>query len=212
MKSLIFASLFLLPISLFAAVLEGKGQLGEVEKVKIAEAAQATLDGRSYGLKLVGAGLRYKKVAFFKANVYVGELFVGALEKFDKKSALDSLAQEKAVAMRLTFLRDVDGGKVSGGFKEGLEHNKVKLDDPAIKAFLEAVKSGGEAKEKSTLLVMGEKISDEKEAVTFESSSGKTTTVSGPKGLVRSVFSIWFGSLNDSGLENLRDEIFKFRK
>ena len=157
----------------------------------------------------MGAGLRYKKVAFIKAKVYVGELFVDAPEKFQKSrnGALGSLSGERAVAIRMTFVRDVDGAKVSNGFKEALEENKVKLDAPAVAGFLEAVKAGGEAKDKTTLIVIGEKLLGGKEAVSYESAAGKVVTVTGGAGLVQDIFSIWLGKIDDSGLENLKNEI-----
>ncbi len=198
-----------LPSASFASVLAMSPGLHDVEGVKVSQDGKATVAGRTYNLREVGAGLRYKKVAFIKAKVYVGELLMDAPEKFQKSEdkALDSLIGQKAVAMRMTFLRNVDGEKVSNGFKEALEENKVKLDSPAIKAFLAAVKDGGEAKEKTTLVVIGEKLAGGKEAVSFESSSGKLATVDGEAGLVNSIFSMWLGKIDDSGLANLKSEI-----
>jgi hypothetical protein len=206
---LLAITLVISPASGFASVLTMGPGLHDVEGVKVSQEGKAAVDGRAYSLKEVGAGLRYKKVALFKARVYVGELLMDAPEKFQKNGdkALDSLGEQKAVAMRMTFLRDVDGAKVSDSFREALEENQVKLDSPAIKEFLEAVKSGGEAKEKATLIVIGEKLAGGREAVTFESSSGKASTVNGDSGLVRSVFSMWLGKIDDSGLEHLKKAI-----
>lgn len=185
----------------------------EIEKVKVGSAATAKVDGRSHSLKLVGAGLRYKKVALFKADVYVGELFVDAPEKFTKTKdgALASLAAQKAAAIRMTMLRDVEGEKVSGSFKDGLEENKVEIGGN-VKAFLDAVKSGGEAKKGTTLVLVGEKLAGGKEAVSWENGEGKVTTVTGEAGLVKTIFSIWLGEIDDSGLESLRDEILGLKK
>lgn len=185
-----------------------------VEGVTVAQEAHAKLADRVYYLKGVGAGLRYKKVALFKANIYVGELLLDAPEKFQRTldGALPSLSQQKVIAMRMTFLRDVDGEKVSNSFREALLENKVKLDSPGIIGFLNAVKSGGEAKEKTTVLVLGERLQEGKEAVTFESSSGKLETVLGEAGLLNDIFSIWLGKIDDSGLENLRNEILGVKK
>jgi hypothetical protein len=180
-----------------------------VEGVKVSTSAAAKVTDRSYTLKVVGAGLRYKKVAFVKAKVYVGELMMDAPEKFQKTKdgALGSLSGEKAVAIRMTFLRNVDGEKVSNGFKEALEENKVKLDSASVKGFLDAVKAGGEAKEKTSLVIIGEKLKDGKESVSYESSNGKLVTINGEGGLVKDIFSIWLGKIDDSGLENLKNEI-----
>lgn len=202
------ATLLLCPAG-FAGVLTASPGSREIEKVKVSTEAKAKLADRSYNLKLVGAGLRYKKVALFKADVYVAELFAESADKFTKTEAgaLDSAAAQKAVALRMTFLRDVEGEKVAGSFKDGLEENKIPLDSPNVKAFLEAVKSGGESKKGSTLVVLGEKLAGGKEAVSWENGSGKVTTISGDAGFIRTIFSLWFGKLDDSGLESLRDQI-----
>jgi hypothetical protein len=192
-----------------ASLLKGAGQGKSVEGVTVSTDAKLDVGGRSHSLKLIGAGLRYKKVAFIKAKVYVGELFVEAPEKFQKSAdgAASSVDSEKSIAMRMTFLRDVGGDRISGGFKEALETNKVNMDTPSIKSFLDAVKAGGEAKDKTTLIVAGEKLPNGKEAVTFENSAGSATTVVGDAGFIRDVFSMWLGKTDDSGVENLKNQI-----
>ncbi len=193
----------------FLAVKQGERT---IEGVKITTEAKARVAERAYTLKLVGAGLRFKKVAFLKANVYVGEFLSDAPEKIlpNAAMALDSLSAMKAVAIRMTFLRDVEGKKIASSFADGLTENNVKLDDPAIKAFLAAVKNGGEAKEKNTLVVLGERLPDGKEVVTYEDAAGKLSEIRGEPGLRRSIFSIWLGKIEDSGLENLKKEMLKF--
>jgi hypothetical protein len=202
-------------LTLFASTVAMAGVLTvtpgakEIEKVKVSTSAQAKVADRTYNLKLVGAGLRYKKVALFKADVYVGELLVDAPEKFTKTSAgaLDSLTHQKAAAIRMTFLRDVEGEKVGGSFKEGLEENKAPVDSANVKAFIDAVKSGGESKKGTTLVLIGERLVNGKEAVSWENSAGKLTTITGDAGFMKTIFSIWFGKIDDSGLESLRDQI-----
>jgi Chalcone isomerase-like len=189
-----------------AGVLSPQGAKGELEGVKLVAGAKGQVAGRSYDLKAVGAGLRFKKVAFVKAKVYVGELLLDAPEKFQKAQgkAVESLEQEKGVAIRMTFLRDVDGETVQKGFREGLEANGANLGDTAVQGFLEAVKSGGQAKDGKAIVVIGERLPDGKETVTYENVDGKATTVTGSAGLVKSIFSIWLGKVGDSGLENLQ--------
>ncbi len=195
--------------SAFAGVLTVTPGSQEIEKVKVSTSAKAKVADRSYDLKVVGSGLRYKKVALFKADVYVAELLMDAPEKFSKTQggALDSLAAQKAVAIRMTFLRDVEGEKVSSSFKDGLEENKAPIDSANVKAFLAAVTAGGESKKGSNLVVIGEKLAGGKEAVSWETGSGKVTTISGDAGLVKTIFSIWLGKIDDSGLESLRDQM-----
>src|SRR5690606_8387548 len=126
-----------------AAILETQPGDKTLEGVKLAKSAK--FQGKT--LELAGAGFRFKKVVFVKVRVYVGELFLdkpadfvrtteGALASFDKSSAL---------AMRMTFLRDVDAKDVQGAFEDALKANGVSVEDSAVKKFLEAVKAGGGA-------------------------------------------------------------------
>jgi hypothetical protein len=216
MRLLSFLAVFLplfCPIA-SAGVLSVTPGAKEIEKVKVSTEAKAKVGDRSYILKVVGAGLRYKKIALFKADVYVGELMMDAPEKFVRtiEGALGSLAQQKAVAIRMSFLRDVEGKKVSSSFEDGLEENKVSLDSANVKAFLEAVKGGGESKKGTTLVVLGEKLAGGKEAVSWEDANGKLTTISGDAGLVKTIFSIWLGEIDDSGLESWREETLGLKK
>lgn len=205
---------FLLPPVGWAGLLTVSPGAKKIEGVVVSQEALAKVAGRSHLLKLAGAGLRYKKVALFKADVYVGELLMDAPEKMlrTKEGALDSLVKQKAVAIRMTFLRDVAGEKVGSSFKDGLEENNVDISAGSVKAFLEAVVNGGESKKGSTLVVLGEKLADGTEAVSWESSSGKVTTIGGEAGLVRKIFSIWLGKIDDSGLESLRDQMLGLKE
>jgi hypothetical protein len=199
------------PPSATAAVLSCTPGSTEIEGVKVC--AGARLESPAISLGLVGAGLRYKKVAFIKAKVYVGEFFADSPAKIVKTfdGALASLAAEKVVAIRLTFVRDVDGEKVSNGFKEALEENKVQLDSAEVRQFLGAVTSGGAVKEKQALTVVGDKRGT-KEAVSYENAAGKLVNITGEPGFVQNIFSIWLGKIDDSGLENLKNEILGLKK
>lgn len=91
-----------------------------------------------HNLTLNGAGIRTK--LFFK--VYIGALYVSS-----KTNNADSIIGSTTPrVIELTFLRDIDGEKISSAFREGFSKNcmarcdelKVKVDDlakavPAIK-------------------------------------------------------------------------------
>jgi hypothetical protein len=206
--------IFVFSISSQGALLTSTPGTVELEGVKVAESVKAQIGTQIYNLGLVGAGLRYKKVAFFKAKVYVGEFFAVSPAKIVKSAegALASLGAEKVVALRLTFVRDVGGEKVSGGFREALEENKVNLDAPSVKQFLDAVTSGGAVKYHQALTVVGEKVERGKEAISYESAAGRVFRIQGESGFVRDIFSIWLGKINDSGLQNFKDEILGLKK
>jgi hypothetical protein len=131
-------------------------------------------------LKLNGLGLR-KKVMF---KVYVGGLYL----ETPSKDAAAILASDQAKAVRMSFLRDVDKGKMKDAFVEGFEAN-AKEKAAAQKASIEKLYS---------------LIPDMKEGQTLSFSylPGKGTTVSlGDKALgliegkefAEALFALWLG-------------------
>jgi hypothetical protein len=74
--------------------------------------------------------------------------------------------------------------------------------------FLAAVKAGGGAKEKNSIVVAGELMGDV-EAVIYEDAEGKATTVSGGPGFVRQVFSLWLGKPTDGGVESFKKDLLR---
>lgn len=199
-----------LPLLASAGALEGTPGSKEVEGVKISREAKLTVAGRTHTLRLFGAGLRAKKVAFFTPKVYVGELLVSEPSKLPRQpaEALQALPQQKAVVMRLTFLRDVSAEKVEGALRDGFSLNKVNVASAPIKAILAAVLAGGEVKEGKSILFVGEFLPGGKEVVSFENAAEKLTSIDGESGSVRSLFSAWLGEAPDSGLEKFRGELF----
>lgn len=200
MRTLIALAL-LCPLLAPAAILETTVGDKALEGVKLAKSAK--FHGKA--LEPVGAGLRFKKVAFIKAKVYVGELFLDKPADFVRTTdgALASLDKSSASAMQLTFLRDVDAEDVQGAFEDALKENGVNVEDAAMKKFLGAVKAAGGAKDGKTLVVAAERKGG-KEFVTYEDSAGKAETIEGGPGFIRQVFSLWLGKATDSGVENLQ--------
>ena len=79
-------------------------------------------------LKLNGAGLRTK----FFMNIYIGALYLGEKSK-DAEAIANSPA---AKVMELTFLRDLDGEKISSAFLEGFAKN-CELNCSVLKPKME---------------------------------------------------------------------------
>lgn len=204
MQFLILFLFYALPAH--ATILSFQAGNAEIEKVKLSSSASGNVEGKNLKLSSVGAGLRYKKVAFVKAKVYVGELFVDDPAKLIRSSegAVASIDQLKAIAIRMIMMREVDAKKMSAAFEEGLKENGISLDKQEIRAFLSAVQAGSEAKEGKAAMVLGLKLDGGDEAIVYEDCEGKTSTLRGESGFIRSIFSIWLGKMNDSGLENLR--------
>jgi hypothetical protein len=111
------------------------------------------------------------------------------------------------LAMRLTFLRDVDAKDVQSAFREALEKNKVEVEEASVKKFLELVRAGGSAKEGKTIVVAAERKAG-KEYLTYEDSAGKAETFEGAPGTIQRIFSLWLGEPADSGVENLQRGLF----
>lgn len=199
-------SFFLLPLVSLAALLDTAEERGVLEGVKLYGKANL---GKTL-LQSVGAGLRYKKVVFVKANVYVGELFVSQPSEFKSGSMLDSLDGMNAVAMQMTFLRNVDGPTLASAFSDAFEENGVDVKAGAARDFLAAVKAGGPAAEGKGLVVAGSRAGEE-ETVSYENAQGKVVKITGPRGFRRQVLSLWLGKPVDSGVENLQEGIRRGR-
>lgn len=166
-----------------------------------------TKDGQK--LQYVGAGLRNKKVVMVNVRVYVGEFFIGDSAKFQKSNPQKTVSDATPALIQLHFLRDVDAEKVQSSFKDALEANKVDLNKAEIQKFLEAVKTGGEAKKGKMLSILGVKKGDGSEIITYEDSNSKATTVSGGAGFIQDIFAIWLGTPSDDGVAKLKADILK---
>lgn len=201
----IFLSLF---VQSQASILQLQPGTTEIEKVKIANSAQ--LNSGKLQLDLVGAGIRRKKVAFIKADVYVAQFFVSDSQKFQKtkEGALNSLSDMKAAAISLTFLREVDEKKIIAAFEEGFKENNIAMNDAVVVAFVNAVRAGGGVNKDSTITVLAEKNGD-KETITYEDAKGKSVQIAGVAGDAKKIFALWLGKMPDSGLEDLQKSILK---
>ncbi|MNK01104.1 hypothetical protein D3C87_188980 [compost metagenome] len=208
------ALIFLLSsLSAQAGLLAIENSPEKLEKVTLGKAAVAQIEDQAVPLTAVGAGLRSKKVVFVNVRVYVGQLFASDIPKFkfSETEALDSIHDQKAVAIQLHFLRDVDADNVQKSFKEALTANGVKLDESGVKQFLEAVSSGGEAKEGKALTILGAKLKDGSEVVFYETTSGNVSQIKGSAGFVKNIFSIWLGKPSDDGVAKLKKSIVQLK-
>ena len=177
--------------------------------VKLADSVQAKVADRSFSLSPVGYGVRIKHVFVVNAKVYVAELFATDQTKFTHTvaGALSSLDGEKVVAMKLSFLRDVEESKIRASFREGLLANKVDITNADIRGFMDAVMAAGDIREGAFFAIIGEHLEGGKEAITFENSKGKASTVIGAPGFIRQIFSIWLGESADDGLTELKKSL-----
>lgn len=194
----------------YAALLTTEGLGAKLEKLNLPTSASATVDSETVKLVAVGEGLRTKKVVFVNVKVYVGQLFVSDIAHFkrDEAAALDSLKEQKAVAIQLHFLRDVDSNNVQKSFREALTANGIDTNEASVKQFLDSVTNGGEAKEGKTLTILGFKGKDS-ETISYETTGGTISQIKGEPGFVGKIFSIWLGKPSDSGVAELKKSILK---
>jgi len=174
----------------------------KIKDVALSESAKLTTGATSVQLKRVASGLRYKKIAFITANVYVGQIFSNA--KIDQSSLAalkDSLYKNQPFAFTMTFLRDVGAEKLTNGFKETLSENGVKVDQEPYNKFLDAVKTAGEMKEGESYdyVFNGN-------AFSFSAHGNEFFHLdNAPDGFLM----VWFGKAPDSGLESLQKDLLK---
>lgn len=190
------------PLPADANLISGENKGPQIESVSTSLQARLEVGSQKTELSLAGAGLRKKKVAFIPVKVYVTELFVQNPSAWKKD--IPTLVAQGVWALRLTFLRDVDGDKVMGSFQEALQANKISLDQEDLKSFLKVVENGGEAKKNSALVISGSG-SD----LHVSTPDGRTTTLKSSPEFSSQILSIWFGKAADSGLEDLKSALLK---
>lgn len=197
--------------SAFAGVLSTTAGTANIEGVQIAKEGSVAINNQQIPVAIVGAGLRAKQVAIFKVKVYVAELLSSDASKFvrNETNALNSLEQSRTIALRLTFVRDVDAPTVQSSFAEALKVNGVNLNDAAISQFLKAVANGGDADSGKSLTIVTQKNADLTETVFYEDSKGAVTWVKGGQGFSRQLMSIWLGASSDDGVATLKQQLIK---
>lgn len=213
MKNLLMSliSFLFLCTTASAALLTNEGSNGKLEDVSLSLKSSTTIEGETIKLSQIGAGLRSKKIAFMSFNVYVAELFVSTPEKFKRSESevLTSLKEQKAVAIQLHFLRTVDAETVKKSFNEALQKNEISLEDSNIKSFLDGVTQGGKVEKGKVLTILGAKLKDGSEEITYESTSRSVSSSKGSAGFINKIFSIWLGKSTDEDLAHLKSSILK---
>jgi hypothetical protein len=220
MKSNVIAlfSALLLFQSVSAAVLEVTPGTVKMNGVTLNTAAKTKIEGKDVALEATGAGLRTKTIA--KVKVYVGQLYVSNSAKFYDKNLvpLESLDFQdmQAVALQMSMLHEVTAEKLNESFIDGFKANKIDYTQKPAADFLAAVLKAGEievADGSKTLTVIGRRLSDGSEEIVWENSeTGLIEVVSGGKGFIKTVFSIWLGEPADGGLKTLKKGLIGEKK
>lgn len=178
-----------------------------IEGVSIGSSATLSIGG-STKLDYIGSGLRSKKVLVTNVKVYVAQMFMDNAGKFVRTSsgAAASVADMKAGAVRLTFLRAVDASTVQTSFKDAFNANGVDVNNKGVADFLSAVKAGADAKQGKSMNISMKRDSSGV-TVVYENTNGGEKTIKGDSSLFKAIMSIWIGSPADSGLATLKSSI-----
>lgn len=209
--SSLFLSLLLVTQIANAGVLTIEKGNRSIEGVNVGKSADLVTISETQKLDFIGAGLRTKKVLVANVKVYVAQVFLDNAGKFVRTNAgaVKSLADMKAGAIHLTFLRGVDAATVQVSFRDALDANDIDLNNKGIAAFLSAVKEGADAKDGKSMNISLTKDNKGVVTVVYENTSGVEKTITGDETLFKGILSIWLGEPADSGLETLRAAILK---
>jgi len=169
--------------------------------------AHAAETGAS-ALELVGKGIRTKTVVFFNVNVYEAQFLVSDKPAFMSSlksgTPMAALAKTDKAELRLKFLRNVSAGKIETSFRDGLEANKISPKTPNMKAFLKVIEDSPEFDEGKTVVLTG---NIKEGTIVYTDTAGKATTMKVGTADVLNLFSIWFGTPADGGLEKLKSAL-----
>lgn len=192
MRSLAMKTLSVLTVLiLFTAALS----FAEVREPKTGVSFQETKDAGGKALALSGVGLRSKMM--FK--VYAGALYLDPSVKSDLASfkgqaanptqaLYDAICKGAFTKMFvLHFVRDVDHGKISESFEEGLEKS-IKTDGPDaadVKAFLQAAGADMKEGQEISVLINGDEI-------TVTTPAGTSKAIKNAN-LANAIAAIWLG-------------------
>lgn len=196
-------------LSAGASIFAGSGSGKTIEGVVVPATGTVAIQGQEYPVDLIGAGLRTKTVLIAKVKVYVAALYSSDAGQFvrTENQALSSLKSSRTTVMVLTFLRTVDGPTVQQSFKDALNANQVSVTEPTLQAFLAAVSNGGDAEVGKKMVIALTKNANGSETLSYETSKGQVTTLTGGNGLTTQLMSIWLGQPADPGLSSLKSAL-----
>jgi len=203
--ALALAAILVTPSAFAASILTTESSGKSLDNVAVSKGGKMTIEGRTTNLITMGAGIR---TALLGIHAYEAEVLVNDNKAYvcDQAKALDSLKNLSGVAIRINVLFSFGKDKLVEALNAGFEANDVDADNKDIQKFLAAVKAGPDAPKGDVIVFAGEKLADGSEAVTYEN-QGRAVTVKGASGLVRSIFGLWLGKTDDSGLKTLNKNL-----
>jgi hypothetical protein len=183
-------------------------QFGAKSKLKVHDVLlsdSVTLDSSDHPLELkrITQGLRRKSIAIVWVSVYVAQVFSADPKTADLKSidALrESLLKNLPLVVSMTFVRDVDVGKLVDGYKEVFEKNSVPMEKAPYDGILKSVRLAGDVTEGQTYF-----FTFTKGTFTFETKGSKPYTVKDlDESTQRNLLKMWFAEPADSGSKKMQ--------
>jgi hypothetical protein len=192
----------------FALAKLGSPIAKEIKGVKLSETAQANDGG--VALNRISQGLRQKKVVFAWFNVYVAQFFTAAKPDFTSAAKLKaSLAAGYPLVVSMTFLRDVDIGKITEGFKDVFQENGMDVAKSPNKEFLDAIQKTGDVKDRQSVFFVFDQTAG-KESFSVQTNGAEIYSLKDQApGSITPFLNMWLGKTPDKGLANLQDDILK---
>lgn len=145
-------------------------------------------------------GIRHKKVTVFNISVYDARLYFEASK--NNITDAESLISSNLLAIKINPLRTFSGDKLKEAMLVSYEKNQIKPDSKAQVEFLDLVSKNQIIKNEPVILV-GHSLSDADELHLMMKGIDKKIT--GPKGFIKEVFSVWLGVPVDKDLEKLKE-------
>ncbi len=198
-----------------ADLLQKKPGALTVEGVPLATTVTLQSNGKSVTLKPYASGLLRKKVAFFWAKVYVGQIFAPeglVVPPISIAEARLELAKQPVVAVIMTFVRDVDLGRLRDGFGDTLRTNSLDPESVEIKPLFEILERGGPAEKFRSITIVFERAPDGSESLRFENGKSELQSAKLSSGAIAKILSIWFGQPAHSGMESLHRQFLGLEK
>ena len=216
--SLLSVSLLLSSAS-YADVLQLKGEVinsGVSKSVAIGTTATEQVTGANKNLTLVGAGMRKKSVIGIPKSIYVLQFFAEDATKIQKDAdqAADSVMKAGVVALRLSFVYGVSADQITTAFSEGLGANLTasEMASEDIQEFLNNTVGNSGSMPNGTVLNIVGYTKDGTEYVAYENNGSLITQKAKAPGLIKKIFSIWLGKIDDSDalLGRLKTELLNY--
>ena len=171
---------------------------------------QVSFSGTKTQLQGLGESVRAKKVAFMTFDVYRAKLWANDKSLLESKGELAILGVEQLqqIAIEMNFLRNVESEKIMTAFKEAIEYNSIENKGP-IQEFISHIAMLGEIKKEQRLVILGSKEKDGVETIYLQMNQTQIAKITGPKGFISQIFSIWLGKTGDENLAKLKKELLK---